>query len=277
MKKTDLKTVYLVGAGPGDPDLLTVKAMKLLNKCDALVYDSLIPNEILRLVPDSCRRFFVGKQPGNHVLSQSQINKLLVEVAKDHLCVVRLKGGDPFLFGRGAEEAEFLVKNQINVEVVPGITSGMATPAYIGIPVTHREAGSSVTFVTGHESLNKQNHKVNWRSLAKATDGIVIYMGMNNLKYIIEELIVGGLDFETPVAIIHKGTLRDQRYVKSSLRKLLSNINSIGFSSPSIVIIGKVVDYQIEECSPRFNDANLTEFSDSMVIGGIPLGKVGKK
>ena len=277
MKQIGLKTVYLVGAGPGDPDLLTVKAMRLLNKCDALVYDSLIPIELLSLVPDSCRRFFVGKKPGNHVLSQCQINKLLVEIAKDHFCVVRLKGGDPFLFGRGAEEAEFLVKNQINVEVVPGITSGMAAPAYLGIPVTHREAGSSVTFVTGHESLEKQNHKVNWRSLAKATDGIVIYMGMHNLKDIIEELMAGGLDSETPVAIIHKGTLSNQRYVKLSLSQLLSNINSIGFSSPSIVIIGKVVDYQIEECSPKLNDANLAKFNNSMVIGGTPLGKVGKK
>ena len=242
--------VYLVGAGPGDPELLTVKANKLITECDALIYDSLIPKEFLELSPNYCRRFYVGKRRGQHSLSQVQINKLLVEIAKDHSCIVRLKGGDPFLFGRGAEEAEWLTRNNVDVEVVPGITSGMAAPSYMGIPLTHREAGSSVTFITGHEGENKIGPAVNWRALANATDGIVIYMGIHNLDYIINELISGGLDPETPSAIIQHATLINQKCIISPLNRLLSKQKSNGISSPSIVVIGKVINYQIEKCSP---------------------------
>ena len=256
MNKIKKNKVYLVGAGPGDPDLLTVKASNLLNKCDALIYDSLIPKEFLKLTPHYCRQFYVGKRRGQHSLSQNQINKFLVEIAKDHSSIVRLKGGDPFLFGRGAEEAEWLIRHNIEVEIVPGITSGIAAPAYFGIPLTHREAGSSVTFVTGHEGENKKEPTVNWRSLANATDGIVIYMGIHKLDYIINELICGGLDPATPSAIIEHGTLMNQKCIISPLNKLLSKKNSHKISSPSIVIIGKVINYQIEKCSP--NPTNLT-------------------
>ena len=242
--------VYLVGAGPGDPDLLTVKANKLLNKCDALIYDSLIPKEFLEYTSSSCRHFFVGKRRGQHSFSQDQINKFLVELANDHSCIVRLKGGDPFLFGRGAEEAEWLVRHDIEVEVVPGITSGMAAPAYMGIPLTHREAGSSVTFVTGHEGDHKKGHMVNWRALANASDGLVIYMGMHNLDYIINELISGGLDPATPSAIIHQGTLMGQKCITAPLYRLINKKNANGISSPSIVVIGKIINHQIEECAP---------------------------
>tara|TARA_Y100001968_G_C19256229_1_gene666948 strand:- start:367 stop:930 length:564 start_codon:yes stop_codon:yes gene_type:complete len=155
------------------------------------------------------------------------------------------------MFGRGSEEAEYLVRNNINVEVVPGITSGMAAPAYCGIPLTHRKAGSSVTFVTGHEIDDKNKSPVNWRALATGTDGIVIYMGMHNLNYIVKELISGGLDPETPSAIIHQGTLSGQKFIKSTLKKLTSKRDSIEISSPSIVMIGNVIDFQIEECSPK--------------------------
>lgn len=242
--------VYLVGAGPGDPDLLTVKANKLLNKCDALIYDSLIPKEFLEYTSSSCRHFFVGKRRGQHSFTQDQINKFLVELANDHSCIVRLKGGDPFLFGRGAEEAEWLVRHDIEVEVVPGITSGMAAPAYMGIPLTHREAGSSVTFVTGHEADQKKGHTVNWRALANASDGLVIYMGMHNLDYIINELISGGLDPATPSAIIHQGTLMSQKCITAPLNRLLNEKKANGISSPSIVVIGKIINHQIEECAP---------------------------
>ena len=242
--------VYLVGAGPGDPDLLTVKANKLLNKCDALIYDSLIPKEFLEYTSNSCRHIFVGKRGGQHSLSQYQINKFLVELANDHSCIVRLKGGDPFLFGRGAEEAEWLVRHDIEVEVVPGITSGMAAPAYMGIPLTHREAGSSVTFVTGHEGDHKKGHMVNWRALANASDGLVVYMGMHNLDYIINELISGGLDPATPSAIIHQGTLMSQKCITAPLNRLLNEKKANGISSPSIVVIGKIINHQIEECAP---------------------------
>jgi len=266
MKKESANTVYLVGAGPGDPDLLTIKARRLLTECDALIYDALIPKEILNLANCSCRRFFVGKRRGKHSLSQDQINKLLAEISKDYSCVVRLKGGDPFLFGRGSEEADFLAQQKVKVQVVPGITSGMAVPAYIGIPVTHRKAGSSVTFVTGHEGGNKKDPSVNWRALAKSTDSLVIYMGMQNLDHIVKELIAGGLNPETPSAIIHQGTLTCQRHIKCSLSKLTSQ-HTAPFPSPSIVIIGKVVNYQIEECSPLIEDLNMYKSNQLIQTG----------
>ena len=266
MKYNKRKSVYLVGAGPGDPDLLTVKAKRLLTTCDALVYDSLIPTGILKLAPASCKRYFVGKRCGNHSLTQNQINELLIDIAKENFCVVRLKGGDPFMFGRGSEEAKYLVENKINVEVVPGITSGIAAPAYVGIPVTHREAGSSVTFVTGHEDKKKLNPSVNWRALAKATDGIVIYMGMHNLSYIIKELLEGGRNANTPVVIIQQGTLLSQRYIKSSLIKLLEEKNPDIIVSPSIIIIGEVINYQVEECSPETSTINISKINDLMRV-----------
>jgi siroheme synthase len=148
-------TVYLVGAGPGDPELLTLKAHRLLSQCDALVYDSLVPKALLDLVPEHCERHFVGKRRGHHSVPQPSTNAVLVELASRHRLIVRLKGGDPFLFGRGGEEAAHLVRHGVPVEVVPGVTAGIAAPAYLGIPVTHRRAGSSVTFVTGHEEIDK--------------------------------------------------------------------------------------------------------------------------
>ena len=158
-------TVYLVGAGPGDPELLTLKAHRLLSQCDALVYDSLVPKEVLDLVPEACERRFVGKRRGHHSVPQPSTNAVLVEMAQKHSTVVRLKGGDPFLFGRGGEEAAYLAERNIPVQVVPGVTAGIAAPAYAGIPVTHRRAGSSVTFVTGHEEIDKRRPSVDWRCL----------------------------------------------------------------------------------------------------------------
>ena len=262
MNKKNNGRIYLVGAGPGDPDLLTIKAKRLLTKCDALVYDALIPKELLKLTPSSCRHFFVGKRRGNHSLDQSQINKFLVEISKDHKCVVRFKGGDPFLFGRGSEEAEWLIQHNIHVEVVPGITSGMAAPAYMGIPLTHRESASSVIFVTGHEGKNKRRASVNWRAIAKASDGIVIYMGMHNLHYIIDELIAGGLEPETPSAIIHHGTLVNQQCIKAPLNKLLLKQRSRGIESPSIIVIGKVINHQIKKSAPPPAELSLSELNN---------------
>tara|TARA_B100000579_G_C22795666_1_gene837002 strand:+ start:571 stop:1404 length:834 start_codon:yes stop_codon:yes gene_type:complete len=258
--------VYLVGAGPGDPDLLTVKANKLLIKCDALIYDSLIPKEFLKYTSNCCRHYYVGKRRSEHTFTQDQINKFMVELAKDHSCIVRLKGGDPFLFGRGAEEAEWLVRHQVEVEVVPGITSGMAAPAYLGIPLTHREAGSSVTFVTGHEGDNKKAHTVNWRALANASDGLVIYMGMHNLAYIINELIAGGLDPSTPSAIIHQATLMNQKCIKAPLNKLFNRKISNGITSPSIVVIGEIINHQIEKCSPIPAHLTLNKLNNLMSL-----------
>ena len=250
MNNINFGTVYLVGAGPGDPDLLTVKAKRLLTQCQAFVYDSLIPQELLELIPENCESYFVGKRRGHHSVPQMKTNEILVEMSRRHSCVVRLKGGDPFLFGRGAEEAAYLISKGIPCEVVPGVTAGIAVPAYQGIPVTHRLAGSSVTFVTGHERANKEAQSVNWRQLAKASDGLVIYMGVHNLHFITQELVAGGLDPETPSAVIQQGTVAGQRILKTSLCNLVEEVKIQKFISPSIVLIGSIINYQVEECSP---------------------------
>jgi len=244
-------TVYLVGAGPGDPELLTRKAHRLLGCCDALVYDSLVPKEVLDLVPEGCERHFVGKRRGHHSVPQPSTNAVLVELAQRHACVVRLKGGDPFLFGRGGEEAAHLTARGVAVEVVPGVTSGIAAPAYAGIPVTHRRAGSSVTFVTGHEEIDKRRPSVNWRALATASDGLVIYMGLHNLPRIADELMAGGLAAETPVALIQQGTVEGQRCLTSTLTSVAEEARAQAFASPSIVVVGEVVNQRITACSPQ--------------------------
>ena len=243
-------TVYLVGAGPGDPELLTLKAHRLLSQCDALVYDSLVPEEVLDLVPAACERRFVGKRRGHHSVPQPSTNAVLVEMAQKHSTVVRLKGGDPFLFGRGGEEAAYLAERNIPVQVVPGVTAGIAAPAYAGIPVTHRRTGSSVTFVTGHEEIDKRRPSVDWRALATASDGLVIYMGLHNLPRIAEELMAGGLAPTTPVAVIQQGTVAGQRCLKATLLDVADQCRAEAFKSPSIVVVGEVIDQQVEACMP---------------------------
>ena len=243
-------TVYLVGAGPGDPELLTLKAHRLLIQCDALVYDSLVPKEVLDLVPAICERRFVGKRRGHHSVPQPSTNAVLVELARKHSTVVRLKGGDPFLFGRGGEEAAYLAERNIPVQIVPGVTAGIAAPAYAGIPVTHRRAGSSVTFVTGHEEIDKRRPSVDWRALAAASDGLVIYMGLHNLPRIAEELMAGGLSATTPVAVIQQGTVAGQRCLKATLVDVAAQCRSQAFKSPSVVVVGDVIDQQVEACMP---------------------------
>ncbi|MFM8675347.1 MAG: uroporphyrinogen-III C-methyltransferase [Vulcanococcus sp.] len=243
--------VYLVGAGPGDPDLLTLKAHRLLSSCDALVYDSLVPREVLALVPETAEKHFVGKRRGHHSVPQPSTNAVLVELAGRHRCVVRLKGGDPFLFGRGGEEAAHLERHGVPVEVVPGVTAGIAAPAYVGIPVTHRRAGSSVTFVTGHEEIDKGRPSVDWRALARSSDGLVIYMGLHNLPHICEELIAGGLAPTTPAAAVQQGTVRGQRAVIADLQGLAAAVRQADLASPSIVVIGEVVNQRVESCAPE--------------------------
>ena len=250
-------TVYLVGAGPGDPELLTLKAHRLLRGCDALVHDSLVPRAVLDLVPEHCERHFVGKRRGHHSVPQPSTNALLVELAGRHRTVVRLKGGDPFLFGRGGEEAAHLVARGVTVEVVPGVTAGIAAPAYAGIPVTHRRAGSSVTFVTGHEEIDKGRPGVDWRGLARSSDGLVIYMGLHNLRRIGQELVAGGLDPATPAAVIQQGTVQGQRLLIASLAELADRVEAEGFASPSIVVVGEVVAQRVASCAPEPADAEM--------------------
>ena len=244
-------TVYLVGAGPGDPELLTLKAHRLLRQCDALVYDSLVPTALLELVSAGCERHFVGKRRGHHSVPQPSTNAVLVELAQRHGTIVRLKGGDPFLFGRGGEEAAHLVAHGVPVEVVPGVTAGIAAPAYCGIPVTHRSAGSSVTFVTGHEEIDKRRPGVDWRGLARSSDGLVIYMGLHNLGRIVEELLAGGLAADTPAAVVQQGTVQGQRLLISPLRELAERVEAEGFASPAIVLVGQVVAQRVPACAPQ--------------------------
>jgi len=243
-------TVYLVGAGPGDPDLLTLRAHRLLQQCDALVYDSLVPTALLDLVPEGCERHFVGKRRGHHSVPQPSTNAVLRELAGRHRLIVRLKGGDPFLFGRGGEEAAHLAAHGIPVQVVPGVTAGIAAPAYAGIPVTHRRAGSSVTFVTGHEEIDKRRPCVDWRGLARSSDGLVIYMGLHNLRHIVAELIAGGLAPTTPAAVIQQGTVRGQRQLVATLEVLADRVEAEAFASPSIVVVGAVVQERVPSCAP---------------------------
>jgi uroporphyrin-III C-methyltransferase len=243
--------VYLVGAGPGDPELLTLKAHRLLSQCDALVYDSLVPKALLDLVPDACERRFVGKRRGHHSVPQPSTNAVLVELAARHRLIVRLKGGDPFLFGRGGEEAAHLTRHGVPVEVVPGVTAGIAAPAYVGIPVTHRRAGSSVTFVTGHEEIDKGRPGVDWRGLARSSDGLVIYMGLHNLRRICGELRAGGLAADTPAAVVQQGTVVGQRLLLSTLAELADEAEREAFASPSIVVVGRVVAERVAACAPE--------------------------
>lgn len=237
-----LGKVYLVGAGPGDPGLLTLKGKVLLEHADVVIYDALVSLPILKLINPQAERIDVGKRRGQHALAQAETTQLLIEKAQSHAVVVRLKGGDPFIFGRGGEEMEDLVRAGISVEVVPGITSGIAAPAYAGIPLTHRQYSSSVTFVTGHESVGKYRPQVNWQALAHGSETIVIYMGMHNLPHIVDELATAGLKANTPVALVRWGTRPDQETLFGTLETIVDRAVLSGFEAPAIVVIGQVVN-----------------------------------
>jgi uroporphyrin-III C-methyltransferase len=242
--KTKAKTgkVYLVGAGPGDPGLLTLKAKVLLEHCDVVIYDALVSAEILAMIDPQAEKINAGKRRGNHSLMQTETTALLIEKARCSAVVVRLKGGDPFIFGRGGEEMADLIAAEIEVEVVPGITSGIAAPAYAGIPLTHRDYSSVVTFVTGHEAAGKYRPQVNWAAIAQSSETIVIYMGLHSLPEVIPQLLAAGLAPETPIALIRQGTCPDQTQIFSLLGRVLDELTQIKFEPPAIAVIGKVVD-----------------------------------
>lgn len=226
-------TVFLVGAGPGDPGLLTVKAAELLRRADVVVYDRLVAPEILDLVNDDAIQFDVGKEPGRPQL-QDAINDLLIQQARQHDVVVRLKGGDPFVFGRGGEEAIALREAGIECEVVPGITSAVAVPAVAGVPLTHREVSTSFTVVTGHRKVGVPD--VNWDALGKAGGTIVILMGVSRRGEIARALMDSGRSASEPVAIVHRGTQQSQRAVLTTLGAL----GRVAIEPPSVVVIGEV-------------------------------------
>ncbi len=232
--------VYIVGAGPGDPDLLTVKAMRLLQQADVVIYDRLVSEQIMDLVPTGSTRIFVGKETGKHHLSQEEINKLLVSLALKTRCIVRLKGGDPFVFGRGSEEALQLVKNKIPFEIVPGITASSACTTYAGIPLTHRGLSNGVRFVTGHCRSDKPLD-LDWDKLADPDMTLVVYMGMANLSEIRTQLVQSGLSDDTPAAGIENGTTPQQRTCISTLGQLKEDLEQENFKAPVMIVIGQVV------------------------------------
>ena len=233
--------VFLVGAGPGDPGLLTLRAKELIETADALVFDYLAAEPIVALAPADCERIYVGKRAKAHTLSQDEINDLLVRLARDGKRIVRLKGGDPFVFGRGGEEAQYLRANGIPFEVVPGVTSGIAAPAYAGIPVTHRSYNTAVTFVTGHEDPHKTLSTLEWSKLADPHQTLVLYMAMSNLEQIAAELVRNGLSPSTPVAVIREGTKPSQQTLVTSLERASEDVLHAGITPPAIVVVGDVV------------------------------------
>lgn len=230
--------VYLVGAGPGDPGLITVRGRSLLQSADVVIYDALVSPQLLELIPREAQKIYVGKRSGHHSFDQEEIIALLVDAAHQYRCIVRLKGGDPFIFGRGGEEVAALTRAGIPVEVIPGVTAGCAAPAIVGIPLTHRDFASSVTFVTGHEAIGAYTPKVNWRAIATATDTLVIYMGLHQLPHIIAELKAGGLPGSTPIALIQQGTLPTQHLGIATL-DTLPNLGD--WLSPTLIVIGEVI------------------------------------
>lgn len=238
-----IKPVYIVGAGPGDPDLMTVKAARLIQEAEVVVFDRLISDEIMDLVPPGAMRVYAGKTAHNHHMRQEDINALLVKLAKAGRTVVRLKGGDPFTFARGGEEALHLAANGVPFEIVPGITAATSCTAYAGIPLTHRGKSLGVRFVTGHcQGQTDKELDLNWESLADPDTTLVVYMGLANLDTIRHNLIEAGLPSDTPAAAIQSGTTRNQRMVVTTLADLPERVRNEGFEPPTLMIIGHVAE-----------------------------------
>jgi len=239
--KTMKGKVYLVGSGPGDPGLITVKGLECIERADVLIYDFLASPIFLKHAPENAEIIYVGKKGGDHTLSQEKINSLIVEKAKSGLTVTRLKGGDPFIFGRGGEEAEVLINAEIPFEIVPGVTSAIAAPAYAGIPLTHRKFTSTLAFVTGHEDPLKEESSIDWTALARGIGTIVFLMGVKNLPYITNRLISHGMDPDTPVALIRWGTTPRQTTVTGKLDTISERAKNAGFKPPAVIVVGHVV------------------------------------
>ena len=232
--------VAILGAGPGDPGLLTLRALSLLEQADCLVFDRLVSKNVLALASPRARRFYVGKASRCHALTQEETNALLVRLAQEGKRVVRLKGGDPYIFGRGGEEAEVLIAHGVNFRVVPGITSAQGCAAYGGFPLTHRDYAQSVTFVTGH-CKGDGDLALNWASLAAPHQTTVFYMGLANAELIRRELQRHGLPAEHPVALVERGTTPEQRQVITCLGELVETIAREGFKPPTLIVVGEVV------------------------------------
>lgn len=231
--------VFLVGAGPGDPDLLTVKAMRLITHAEVVVYDHLVGQAVVDLIPASARRVYAGKEAGNHALPQHRINQLLVDLAGEGLDVVRLKGGDPFIFGRGGEEMAAALAAGLECEIVPGITAAAGAASCTGIPLTHREHAQTLVFATGH--LKDDTVDLDWEALARPCQTVVIYMGLGALEQICAQMVAHGLPGETPAAVIHAATTARQCGVHSTLAGLPAAVRKAGMKTPALIMIGEVV------------------------------------
>jgi len=234
--------VFIVGAGPGDPKLITLKAVESIKSADVVLYDRLVSKKIVAMIPKRAEKMYVGRDVGDDYKHQDTTNDMMVKFAKKNKNVVRLKGGDPFIFGRGGEEAEFLRKHKVKYDIIPGITSGIGSAEYSGIPLTHRKFASSVVFVTGHEDAKKSEGVVDWKRLAKAVDTIVIMMGLSRIEIISKKLISGGLSKNTPVAVIQNGTTDEHRMIKGTLSNISKKISEAKIKPPSIIVVGKVVN-----------------------------------
>ena len=234
--------VYLVGAGPGDPKLITLRAVELIKKADVVLYDRLVSKKILAMIPKRAVSIYVGREVGDDTTHQENTNELMMKYAQLKKSVVRLKGGDPIIFGRGGEEAEFLKSFNVKYEIIPGITSGIGSATYVGIPLTHRQFASSVVFVTGHEDPEKKTEVVKWKKLAKSVDTIVIMMGLSRIEVISRKLIEGGMDKNMPVAVIQNGTTSKQKMFKGTISNIANKIKRNKIKPPTNIIIGRVVD-----------------------------------
>ncbi|MBK7648676.1 MAG: uroporphyrinogen-III C-methyltransferase [Betaproteobacteria bacterium] len=240
--KLEAGKVWLVGAGPGDPDLLTVKAARLISQADAIVYDHLVGNRIMDLARADARLIYAGKEASKHTLPQDSINQLLVDLARENLSVVRLKGGDPFIFGRGGEELETLVASGIPFEVIPGVTAAAGCAAYAGFPLTHRDHAQSLTFVTGH--LKDGTVNLDWPALARPKQTVVFYMGIGAVNEICRQMINHGLPSMTPAAVVRNGTQPDQQTLLATLGTLPSRMAEFGIKPPALIVVGSVVNLQ---------------------------------
>jgi uroporphyrin-III C-methyltransferase/precorrin-2 dehydrogenase/sirohydrochlorin ferrochelatase len=236
----DMGEVYLVGGGPGDPDLLTFRALRCMQKADVVVYDRLVAKSIVEMTRRDAKRIYVGKERNNHAMPQEEINKLLARLAKEGKRVVRLKGGDPFIFGRGGEEIDTLAEEGIPFQVIPGITAAAGCASYAGIPLTHRDYAQSVTFVTGH--LKDGSMNLNWEQLAQPQQTIVFYMGLKGLPVITRELQAHGVSADMPVALVQQGTTHMQRLFTGTLKTIMDIVEEEQPKPPTLIIIGEVVE-----------------------------------
>jgi uroporphyrinogen III methyltransferase/synthase len=272
--------VYLVGAGPGDPGLLTLKAQECLSRADVIVYDNLANRAFLQYALDPAEMIYVGKKGGCHTKSQAEINSLMVEKASKGQAVVRLKGGDPFIFGRGGEEAQELVKAGVDFEVVPGISSAVAVPTYAGIPLTHRDYTSTVAFITGHEDPGKEESDIEWDKIATGVGTLVFLMGVGNLKRITDTLMAHGRSPDTPVAVIRRGTIPEQRTLVGPLGNIAKLAKENHMTPPAIIVVGDVVGLREEldwfETRPLFGKCIVVTRAREQASGFLEsLGRLG--